>query len=274
MGAIPARVAGVPQISWQPRRRRMAASTRICSLRPERRGFPRSTRWAAPGPSVPWLSGRRPSRRWMSSWDRATSTSPWPRKSWRARWASTSSPGRARSWWWRTTRPTREFIAADLLAQAEHDPMASAVLVTPSPALAAGVRAEVLRQLPKLGRAAIARTSIERFGAVFLVTGVAKALDLSNRMAPEHLELHLRDPFSHLGKIRNAGAVFVGEHTPEPVGDYVAAPTTCCRRPARPASRRPSPSIISSNAPARSIIRRRRSAARPRTSCAWPKSKA
>jgi histidinol dehydrogenase len=117
-----------------------------------------------------------------------------------------------------------EFIAADLLAQAEHDPRASAVLVTTSPELAAGVRAEVLRQLPKLGRAEIARKSIERFGAVFVVKDVPKAIDLSNRVAPEHLELHLRDPFSHLGEIRNAGAVFIGEHTPEPVGDYVAGP--------------------------------------------------
>jgi histidinol dehydrogenase len=117
-----------------------------------------------------------------------------------------------------------EFIAADLLAQAEHDRWASAVLVTTSPALAAGVRAEVLRQLPELGRADVARGSIERFGAVFVVKNVPTAIALSNRVAPEHLELHLRDPFSHLGEIRNAGAVFVGEHTPEPVGDYVAGP--------------------------------------------------
>jgi histidinol dehydrogenase len=117
-----------------------------------------------------------------------------------------------------------EFIAADLLAQAEHDSMASAVLVTPSPELAAGVRAEVLRQLPELARAEIARRSIERFGAVFVVKDISQAVDLSNRVAPEHLELHLRDAFSHLGEIRNAGAIFIGEHTPEAVGDYVAGP--------------------------------------------------
>jgi histidinol dehydrogenase len=117
-----------------------------------------------------------------------------------------------------------EFIAADLLAQAEHDPRASAVLVTTSPALAAAVRVEVQRQLSELGRAEIARKSIGRFGAVFVVKDVPRAIDLSNRVAPEHLELHLRDPFSHLGEIRNAGAVFIGEHTPEPVGDYVAGP--------------------------------------------------
>ena len=117
-----------------------------------------------------------------------------------------------------------EFIAADLLAQAEHDPRASAVLVTPSAELAAAVRAAVLRQLSGLGRAEIARRSIERFGAVFVVKDVSKAIDLSNRVAPEHLELHLRDAFAHLGRIRHAGAVFIGEHTPEPVGDYVAGP--------------------------------------------------
>jgi histidinol dehydrogenase len=117
-----------------------------------------------------------------------------------------------------------EFIAADLLAQAEHDARASAVLVTTSAVLAAGVRAEVERQLSELDRAEIARESVERFGAIFVVKDVSKAINLSNRVAPEHLELHLRDPFARLGEIRNAGAVFIGEYTPEPVGDYVAGP--------------------------------------------------
>ena len=117
-----------------------------------------------------------------------------------------------------------EFIAADLLAQAEHDVRASAVLVTTSAELAAAVRAEVERQLGELDRADIARESVERFGAIFVVPDVAGAIGLSNRIAPEHLELHLRDPFACLGEIRNAGAVFIGEYTPEPVGDYVAGP--------------------------------------------------
>jgi histidinol dehydrogenase len=117
-----------------------------------------------------------------------------------------------------------EFIAADLLAQAEHDAQASAVLATTSPALAAGVRIEVERQLRELDRAGIAAASLERFGAIFVVPDVSSAVALSNRVAPEHLELHLRDPFSRLGEIRNAGAVFVGEYSPEPVGDYVAGP--------------------------------------------------
>jgi histidinol dehydrogenase len=117
-----------------------------------------------------------------------------------------------------------EFIAADLLAQAEHDVRASAVLLTPSAGLAADVRAEVERQLSQLGRAEIAAQSVVRFGAIFVVKDVSTAIDLSNRLAPEHLELHLREPFSRLGEIRNAGAVFIGEYTPEPVGDYIAGP--------------------------------------------------
>ena len=117
-----------------------------------------------------------------------------------------------------------EFIAADLLSQAEHDPMASAVLVTARRELAQAVKAALGRQLAQLARAEIARESIRRFGAVIVVRDVAAAIELANRMAPEHLELQLRDPFAHLGAIRNAGAVFLGEYTPEPVGDYVAGP--------------------------------------------------
>jgi histidinol dehydrogenase len=117
-----------------------------------------------------------------------------------------------------------EFVAADLLSQAEHDPMASAVLVTTRRELAQAVKAALGRQLAQLARAEIARESIRRFGAVIVVRDVAEAIELANRMAPEHLELQLRDPFAHLGAIRNAGAVFLGEYTPEPVGDYVAGP--------------------------------------------------
>jgi histidinol dehydrogenase len=117
-----------------------------------------------------------------------------------------------------------EFIAADLLSQAEHDPMASAVLVTARRELAQAVQAALGRQLAQLSRAEIAGESIRRFGALIVVRDVAAAIELANRMAPEHLELQLRDPFAHLGAIRNAGAVFLGEYTPEPVGDYVAGP--------------------------------------------------
>jgi histidinol dehydrogenase len=82
----------------------------------------------------------------------------------------------------------------------------------------------VERQLVDLDRADIARESTKRFGGIFRVPDVSSAIALSNRLAPEHLELHLCDPFSRLGEIRNAGAVFIGEYTPEPVGDYVAGP--------------------------------------------------
>jgi histidinol dehydrogenase len=117
-----------------------------------------------------------------------------------------------------------EFIAADLLAQAEHDPMASALLLTTSRRLAREVKVQVDRQLAGLGRAEIAAASISRYGAVFVLAEEAGAVELANRIAPEHLELHLREPFAHLGRIRNAGAVFIGAFTPEPIGDYMAGP--------------------------------------------------
>jgi histidinol dehydrogenase len=116
------------------------------------------------------------------------------------------------------------FIAADLLSQAEHDPMASAVLVTPEAALARAVREALGAQLEKLGRADIARRALSRYGAVFVVADLPAAFALANRLAPEHLELHVAEPFAHLGAVRNAGAVFLGPYTPEPVGDYIAGP--------------------------------------------------
>lgn len=117
-----------------------------------------------------------------------------------------------------------EYTAADLLSQAEHDALASAVLVTPSRTLAEAVSAAVKRQIERLPRKDLARKSLESFGAAFVVSDVAAGFDLANRIAPEHLELHIDAPFEHLGKIRNAGAVFVGQYTPEPMGDYIAGP--------------------------------------------------
>ena len=117
-----------------------------------------------------------------------------------------------------------EYLAADLLAQAEHDPLASAMLIVDSMELAQSATAAVKRQLANLPRAEIAAESIRRFGAVFVVSKLSIGVDLANRIAPEHLELQLRDPFDILGRIRNAGAVFLGEYTPEPVGDYIAGP--------------------------------------------------
>ena len=117
-----------------------------------------------------------------------------------------------------------EFAAADLLSQAEHDVLSSAILVTDSAKIARQVAAAVDNQLTALPRRAIARESLNRFGAVLVVKDLAAAIALANRIAPEHLELQIDDPFEYVGQIRNAGAVFLGHYTPEPVGDYIAGP--------------------------------------------------
>jgi len=117
-----------------------------------------------------------------------------------------------------------EFIASDLLSQAEHDPLASAILVTTSEDLAQGVSVAVEKELNRLARKEIAQKALDGFGAILIVPDLDTALELSNRIAPEHLELQIKRPFEIIGQIRNAGAVFVGDYTPEPVGDYVAGP--------------------------------------------------
>ena len=117
-----------------------------------------------------------------------------------------------------------DFIAADLLSQAEHDALSSALLITDSLKLAKAVIREIDEQLSDLARVDIARESLQKFGAIFVVKKMIDAIDMANQIAPEHLELLIRDPFEVLGSIRNAGAVFVGEYTPEPVGDYMAGP--------------------------------------------------
>ncbi len=117
-----------------------------------------------------------------------------------------------------------EHVAADLLSQAEHDPLASAMLVTDSDDLAKAVGEAVQRQLEALDRREIAKQSLSAFGALMVVPDITAAIELANRIAPEHLELIVADPFSRLGEIRHAGAIFVGPYTPEPVGDYVAGP--------------------------------------------------
>jgi histidinol dehydrogenase len=116
------------------------------------------------------------------------------------------------------------FIGADLLAQAEHDEMAMAVCITVSEALAAAVVAELKRQLADLPRRPIAEASLARSGAVLVVPTLDSAFALVNRIAPEHVELHCRDPWSRLDHIRHAGAVFVGAFSPEALGDYLAGP--------------------------------------------------
>ncbi len=113
-------------------------------------------------------------------------------------------------------------VAADLLSQAEHDRLAAAVLVTDSEALAKGVQAEVERQLPLLAREEIARASVDGNGKIIVTDDLDAAVDVANAIAPEHLELCVDDPFALLGRIRNAGSVFLGRNCPEALGDYYA----------------------------------------------------
>jgi histidinol dehydrogenase len=115
-------------------------------------------------------------------------------------------------------------IAADLLSQAEHDELASAILVTSSETMAVAVQGEVEKQLQQLSRETIARQSIDDFGAIILAEDLSEAIEFSNRIAPEHLELAVDNPFAILSAIRHAGAIFMGHHTPEAAGDYLAGP--------------------------------------------------
>lgn len=115
-------------------------------------------------------------------------------------------------------------VAADMLAQAEHDVMATAVLVTTSKELAQAVAQELERQLPLLPREAIARASIENNGKIVLVSSLEQAIDCANEIAPEHLELCVDDAFSWLGRVQNAGSIFLGRSAPEALGDYLAGP--------------------------------------------------
>lgn len=117
------------------------------------------------------------------------------------------------------------FVAADLLSQAEHDRMASAVLVTNSRELADRVSAELERQLPLLPRRDIARESIDRNGKIIVAeNNLELAIDIANEIAPEHLELCVDNPFDYLGRIRHAGSIFMGRYCPEALGDYLAGP--------------------------------------------------
>ena len=113
-------------------------------------------------------------------------------------------------------------LAADMLAQAEHDVMATAILITDSAALAEKTAAELERQLPALEREPIARSSIEDNGKIVVVPDLDTALDIANAMAPEHLELSIDEPFRWLDRVRHAGSVFLGRHCPEALGDYMA----------------------------------------------------
>ena len=114
--------------------------------------------------------------------------------------------------------------AADLLSQAEHDRLASAVLVTDSPALAAAVQQELERQLPLLERESIARESIENNGKIIVAKDLKVVIEIANEIAPEHLELMVDNPFDYLEEIRHAGSIFMGRYCPEALGDYFAGP--------------------------------------------------
>lgn len=116
------------------------------------------------------------------------------------------------------------YVAADLLSQAEHDEMASAVLVTDSVELANAVSAELERQLPLLSREKIARASIESNGKIIITSNISQAIEIANKLAPEHLELCIDEPFDYLDAVKNAGSVFMGKYCPEALGDYFAGP--------------------------------------------------
>ena len=116
------------------------------------------------------------------------------------------------------------YVAADMLSQAEHDRMASAVLVTDSEPLALGVQAELEKQLSVLPREDIARTSIENNGMIVVTPDLPAAIEISNKIAPEHLEICVDNPFDYLSKIKNAGSIFLGKYCPEALGDYFAGP--------------------------------------------------
>jgi len=117
-----------------------------------------------------------------------------------------------------------KYVAADLLSQAEHDRMASAVLVTDSEKLAYDVAEELERQLPLLERVDIATTSINNNGKIIITGSIDEAVEVANSIAPEHLEICVDEPFMYLDKIKNAGSVFMGKYCPEALGDYMAGP--------------------------------------------------
>ena len=116
------------------------------------------------------------------------------------------------------------YVAADMLSQAEHDEMASAMLVTDSQILAEAVQKELQRQTALLPRKEIIEKSLKNYGLIVIAKDMQQACALGNIIAPEHMEICTKEPFSLLPKIKNAGAIFLGEYTPEPLGDYMAGP--------------------------------------------------
>ena len=116
------------------------------------------------------------------------------------------------------------YVAADLLSQAEHDELASAILVTTSEELAEAVSKEVDRFLQELSRSEIIRKSLDNYGYILVAESMKDAIDIANEIASEHLEIQTRNPYDVMTRIRNAGAIFIGEYASEPLGDYFAGP--------------------------------------------------
>lgn len=117
-----------------------------------------------------------------------------------------------------------KFLAADLMSQAEHDKLASSILLTDSAELAEQTKAEIERQVQKLSRKEIIESSLENFGAIIVCSDIAQVIDFANELAPEHLEVCCENPMEYVGKLDNAGSVFLGNYSPEPLGDYFAGP--------------------------------------------------
>ena len=116
------------------------------------------------------------------------------------------------------------YLAADLMSQAEHDRMASAILITPSRELAEKTVQEVYRQMETLSRKEIIAEALDRFGGMIICENMEEAVDFANELAPEHLEICVNNPFDYVGRLDNAGSVFMGHYSPEPLGDYFAGP--------------------------------------------------
>jgi len=119
---------------------------------------------------------------------------------------------------------SERFIAADLMSQAEHDVLASSMLITTSRELAEKVVQELEIQIKDMSRCEIIKESLENYGVILIVKDIREAINLANEIAPEHLEVMLKNPFDFLGDIKNAGSIFLGEYSPEPLGDYIAGP--------------------------------------------------
>ncbi|MGN0569723.1 MAG: histidinol dehydrogenase [Candidatus Fimenecus sp.] len=117
-----------------------------------------------------------------------------------------------------------KFLAADLMSQAEHDVLASAILITTSAKIAEETKAELKRQCAALSRKDIIEKSLKDFGAIIICDSMDKAVDFANRLAPEHLEMCVENPMEYIGRMDNAGSVFLGNYSPEPLGDYFAGP--------------------------------------------------